>query len=163
MKEIEYTSLKDLNQHELLSILNTDKIREHLVAHDRFNEESLAHWISGKMKVDATKGCKVRGIRLDGTVAGWCGIQFENESYELAIVLGEEFWGIGTIVFKDMMVWASEFGHSHVVLHLFNTRPEYRFLKKMASRVYESTIFGQSYTSYELRVTYAQQASPRRR
>ena len=47
---------------------------------------------------------------------------------------------------------ASELGHSEVVLHLFNTRPEYRFLTKMAGRVYESTIFGQKYTSYELRV-----------
>ena len=155
MNEIEYTSLQDLDQSELLSILNTEKIRVHLVAHDQFNVESLENWVSGKMGVDSENGCKVRGIRVNGAVAGWCGIQFENESYELAIVLGEEFWGIGTTVFKNMMIWASELGHNHVVLHLFNTRPEYKFLKKMATRVYESTMFGQNYTSYELRVPRA--------
>lgn len=155
MKEIEYTNLQDLDQSELLSILNTEKIREHLVAHEHFNKQSLANWVSDKVKVDSTKGCKVRGIRLNGIVAGWCGIQYENESYELAIVLSAKCWGIGTYVFKDMMEWASELGHSHVVLHLFNTRPDYKFLEKMASRVYESTIFGQNYTSYELRVPSA--------
>lgn len=155
MTEIEYTSLQDLDRGELLSILNKDKIRKHLVTHDQFNEESLTNWVSGKINVDLTHGCKVRGIRVNGGVVGWCGIQFENESYELAIVLNEEYWGIGITVFKDMMVWASELGHSHVVLHLFKTRPEYKFLKKMASRVYESTMFGQKYTSYELRVPCA--------
>lgn len=155
MTKIEYTDLQELDQGELLSILNKDKIREHLVSHDQFNEQSLAEWVSSKLSVDSAEGCKVRGIRVEGTVAGWCGIQFENESYELAIVLNEAYWGIGTAVFKDMMVWASELGHRHVVLHLFNTRPEYTFLRKMASRVYESTMLGQKYTSYELRVPSA--------
>ena len=152
MTKIEYTDLRDLDQGALLSILNTDKIREHLVSHDQFNEQSLAEWVSSKLSVDLHEGCKVRGIRVNGAVAGWCGIQFENDSYELAIVLHEAYWGIGTAVFKDMMVWASELGHRHVVLHLLNTRPEYKFLRKMASRVYESTMFGQKYTSYELTV-----------
>lgn len=149
MNKVEYTCLQDLDRSELLSILNKDKVRKHLVSHNKFNEESLENWVSDKVAVDLTKGCKVRGIRVDGLVAGWCGIQFENESYELAIVLGEEHWGVGIGVFKDMMVWASELGHSHVVLHLFNTRPEYKFLLRMASRVYESTMFGQKYTSLE--------------
>nr|WP_278346571.1 N-acetyltransferase [Alteromonas macleodii] len=155
MTKIEYTNLQDLDRGELLSILNRDKIREHLVTHDQFNDQSLAEWISSKVSVDSTDGCKVRGVRVNGAVAGWCGIQFENESYELAIVLNEAYWGVGVAVFKDMMVWASGLGHSHVVLHLFNTRPEYKFLKKMASRVFESTMFGQKYTSYELKVPSA--------
>ncbi len=155
MKEIEYTNLQDLDRGELLSILNKDKIREHLVDHDHFNDESLKNWISAKVSVDLDKGCRVRGIRVNGNVAGWCGIQFENESYELAIVLDGAYWGIGISVFKDMMTWAAELGHSHVVLHLFNTRPEYKFLRKIALRVYESRMFGQKYTSYELRVPNA--------
>lgn len=155
MITIEYTDLRDLEQGELLSILNKEKIRQHLVSHDQFSEQTLAEWVSSKASVDSTDGCKVKGIRVDRAVAGWCGIQFENESYELAIVLNEAHWGAGISVFKDMMVWASELGHSHVVLHFFNTRPEYKFLTKMASRVYESTIFGQKYKSYQLRVTSA--------
>jgi len=155
MNGIEYKNLQDLDRSELLKILNKEKIREHLVSHDKFDEASLEEWVSGKVEVNAAEGCKVKGIIVNGSVAGWCGIQYENESYELAIVLDEEFWGIGVGIFKEVMGWAYELGHSHVVLHLFNTRPEYKFLKKMASRIYESTMFGQKYTSYELRVPCA--------
>lgn len=155
MNKVEYISLQDLDQRALLNVLNKEKIREHLVLHDKFNEASLKEWVSSKVSVDSTKGCKVRGIQVDGAVAGWCGIQFENEAYEIAIILDEEYWGIGVAVFKDVMVWALELGHSHVVLHLLNTRPEYKFLRKMASRVYDSTMFGQKYKSYELRVPCA--------
>lgn len=152
MIEIEYPILLDLDQGELLSILNKNKIRTHLAPHDQFNDQVLAEWISSKVGINSTAGCRVRGIRVDGAVAGWCGIQLENESYELAIVLNEVYWGMGITVFKELMMWASELGHSHVVLHLLNTRPEYKFLKKMACRVFESTMFGQNYTSYELKV-----------
>nr|BAJ06960.1 putative uncharacterized protein [uncultured bacterium] len=155
MKNIEYTSLQNIDRTDLLHILNKDRIREHLVSHNKFNETSLEDWVIDKVKVDSSKGCKVRGITVNGSVAGWCGIQFANEAFELAIVLDEQYWGIGRTVFEDAMRWASELGHSLVVLHLFNTRPEYKFLIKMASRVYESTMFGQKYTSYELRVPYA--------
>lgn len=152
MKNIEYVDLQDLNRIEILNILNKQKVRDHLVTHDEFDGTLLDEWIKGKVKVNQTYGCKVKGIKVDGAAAGWCGIQFENGSYELAIVLDPKYWGVGLGVFKEMMRWASELGHSEVVLHLFNTRPEYRFLRKMADRVYESTIFGQKYTSYELKV-----------
>lgn len=155
MKEIEYKNLQCLEEAKLLKILNKEKVREHLVSHDEFDMASLKEWVAGKVAVDSSKGCKVKGILVNGSVAGWCGIQFENGSYELAIVLDKEFWGIGVRVFKDVMGWASDLSHHHVVLHLFNTRPEYQFLKKMASRVYESTMFGQTYTSYELSVPSA--------
>jgi len=152
MTNIEYKKLPDLDKKELLQILNKEKIRQHLVSHNKFDQTSLEKWISDKVKVDSSKGCKVKGITVNGSVAGWCGIQFENNAYELAVVLDNEYWGIGIGVFKEVLSWASELGHSHVVLHLFNTRPEYKFLRKMASRVYESTLFGQKYTSYEIKV-----------
>lgn len=152
MKNIEYVDLQNLNRIEILNILNKQKVRNHLVAHDQFDEALLDEWIKGKVIVNQTCGCKVKGIKVDGTTAGWCGIQLEDGSYELAIVLDPKYWGVGLKVFKEMMLWASELGHSEVVLHLFNTRPEYRFLRKMAGRVYESTMFGQKYTTYEIKV-----------
>lgn len=155
MKNIEYVDLQDLNRIAILNILNKQKVREHLVKHHEFDEALLDEWIKGKVEVNRTQGCKVKAIKVDGAAAGWCGIQFENGSYELAIVLDPKYWGVGLGIFKEMMRWASELGHSTVVLHLFNTRPEYRFLRKMADRVYESTMFGQQYTSYELKVPSA--------
>ena len=155
MKKIEHVDFQDLNRSEFLDNLNQEKVWEHLVFHEKFDEVTLEEWIASKVSVNLTGGCKIKGIKVDGAISGWCGIQFENGGYELAIVLDPLFWGIGVGVFKEVMRWVSELGHSEVVLHLFNTRSEYRFLKKMASRVYESTIFGQKYTSYLLRVSTA--------
>ncbi len=156
MNQIEYKSLQSLKESELLNILNKEEVREHLVLHDEFDMATLRKWVAGKLAVDASKGCKVKGIMVNGSVAGWCGIQFENGAYELAIVLDKKYWGLGVRVFKEVMSWALALGHDYVVLHLFHTRPEYQFLKRMASRVYESRMFGQSYTSYELSVPPAQ-------
>jgi len=152
MINIEYPDLTNLDRRALLNILNREKNREHLVSHAVFDETALEEWITSKAEVNSLKGRKVKGVTADGSVAGWCGIQCENNAYELAIVLDENYWGMGISVFKKLMQWASELGHNHVVLHLLNTRPEYKFLKKMAEHVYESTIFGEKYTSYQLRV-----------
>ncbi|MCG8392025.1 MAG: hypothetical protein MI745_02990 [Pseudomonadales bacterium] len=162
MGVLEYLDLKNIERCELLRILNKEKIRKHLVPHEKFNKASLDEWISCKVSMDSTKGCKVQGVRVDGAVAGWCGIQLENGAYEIAIVLDEKYWGLGVSVFKDVMTWASELGHGHVVLNLFNTRPEYKFLTRMASRVHESTLWGQKYTSYELGVPCKQEGRSNR-
>ena len=107
MKTIEYISLQDIDRQALLTILNKETLRKHLVAHNAFDDALLDEWIAGKVSVDATEGCRVRGILIDGAVAGWCGIQFENQAYELAIVLDEACWGAGVSVFKDMMAFTS--------------------------------------------------------
>lgn len=152
LQSIEYADLQALDRLELLALLNKEKIRAHLVAHAQFDATSLEAWIADKVKVDTAQGCRVRGIKVKGAVAGWCGIQFEDGAYELAIVLDAAYWGIGMRVFKELMGWAAELGHASVVLHLLNTRPESRFLKKIALRVSETTLFGQKYTRYTLKV-----------
>lgn len=152
MKNVEYVALQDVDNNALLTILNKSKIRSHLVEHETFDVNSLNAWVQDKIKVNSSVGCRVRAIKVDGTVAGWCGIQLEQDSYELAIVLDDQYWGVGISVFRETMRWAFELGHQTVVLHLLHTRPEYRFLKKLAVHVYTSTIFGQLYTTYELAV-----------
>jgi hypothetical protein len=59
-----------------------------------------------KLGVDARPGCRVRAIFLDGTLAGWCGIQPDDEGVELAIVLAKAGWGSGVAIFNEMMGWA---------------------------------------------------------
>ena len=155
MSNIEYVNLQEILIEDLLTILNKIKVRAHLIPHDIFDEKSLALWVNEKVKKNSIHGCKVKGVRIDGIVAGWCGIQFEEGAYELAIVLDDKYWGNGIAIFKEVIGWAAELGHKKVILHLFNTRPEYKILKKMASSVYESSLFGESYTSYELIVSDA--------
>ena len=152
MNTVEYPKFNTIDPSDFLPLLNSKKIRKHLIEHELFTIDTLKTWMRSKMEVDATSGCKVRGIVYEGELAGWCGIQFEEGKYELAIIIDDKFWGLGKKVFKDMMCWAKELEHGEVYLHLLHTRPEYKFLKKIAKNVYEAEFFGSKFTTYQLMV-----------
>ena len=102
--------------------------------------------------MNATPGCRVRAIVVDGQCAGWCGVQYDNGEYEIAVVLDDSQWGLGRRIFRDLMIWAKELGHKTVSIHFLHTRPEYKFLRKIAQSVHESQILGNKFTTYTLAV-----------
>ena len=122
MQIIEYLSLDRADPTTLVGVLNEDALREHLVDHPYFDAESIRAWVADKLKVDATVGCKVRAVVIGGVLAGWCGIQPDGASFEIAIVLSKRFWGYGVPVFKHMMGWAQELEHEEVCFHFLETR-----------------------------------------
>jgi GNAT superfamily N-acetyltransferase len=83
---------------------------------------------------------------------GWCGIQQEGGEYEIALVLDDRYWGLGRKIFRELMSWATELGHQTVYVHFLHTRPEYKFLRKIANSVYENEIMGNKFTTYRLSV-----------
>lgn len=153
MTRLEYLHLSEISPADFLPILNKATTREHLIQHPVFDESSVTQWIAAKIDVDQTPGCRVRALRIDGTLAGWCGIQLEDGRYELAIVIDDSCWGVGKRVFAELMRWSVAFSHQTVLIHLLDTRREYRFLHKMASRVYATEMLGNRFTTYELDVS----------
>ncbi|PCI12145.1 MAG: GNAT family N-acetyltransferase [Thiotrichales bacterium] len=151
-EKLVYVPFDEIAAADFMKLLNQQKIREHLVEHGLFDAGSIKNWVKGKIEVDRTDGCRVRGIISENTFAGWCGLQLEDGKYEIAIVLDPKHWGIGTAVFSDIMRWAKELGHDEVFIHLLHTRPEYQFLRKIAKRVFESEQLGQKFTTYHLSV-----------
>ena len=152
MDNIVYVKLNELNSDQFIPLLNKQKLREHLMEHELFDESSVKQWLESKIKVDSSLGCKVRAIVIDKQLAGWCGIQLENEKYEIAIVIDDGYWGQGRKIFRELMGWAKELGHKSVYIHFLHTRPEYKFLRKISKNVYESELFGSKFTTYELSV-----------
>jgi len=152
MTSVDYVTFDQIDPEDFLPLLNSPKIRKHLIPHDLFTPDSLKVWMTDKITVDAIAGCKVRGIVCDGKLAGWCGIQLEQERYEMAIIITDQYWGLGKGVFQEMMGWAKSFGHDSVFIHLLHTRPEYRFLKKIAIRVFDNELFGSRFITYQIPV-----------
>jgi len=121
--------------------------------HDQFNHESLAKWIKQKNDCDARAGCRVRGILINQRLAGWCGIQDDNPGYEVAIILAKPFWGYGKHIVATMWSWAKELGHSELIIHLHESRPNYKFLSKLANnKITKSTKSGNAFNSYRVSV-----------
>jgi len=152
MNQISYVLLEEVVPEELLVLLNKEKTRAHLMEHPPFTVDTVKEWVKAKAEVNTSPGCKVRAVLVDGKLAGWCGIQFENGYYEIAIVIGENYWGLGKGIFRDLMDWAKGLGHQEVLIHFLYTRPEYKFLRKIAKSVYSSELAGTRFTTYELAV-----------
>jgi len=152
MDTISYVNLSVINPDALSSLLNRQKIRQHLIDHAQFNESTVRAWVNQKLEVDTTQGCRVRAININNCLAGWCGIQLEDSKYEIAIVLDQAYWGNGLTVFRETMSWAKDLGHETIVIHFLHTRPEYKFLRKIAKNVYKSKLLGSEFTTYELLV-----------
>lgn len=152
MTHITYLKLNELTPTELLPLLNKQRIRAHLVDHPLFDAQTVTAWLLEKIEIDASPGCKVRAVLVDQQLAGWCGIQFEEGKYGIALVLDDAYWGLGRQIFRDLMGWAKALGHTTVFIQLLYTRPEYRFLRKIAKSVYQCRLMGNKFTTYELRV-----------
>ena len=149
---INYIKINEVNTNHLLTLLNTRKVREHLIEHDLFNDISIKDWIDMKMKIDSTHGCIIRAILIDTQLGGWCGIQLEDNKYEIAVVIDQNYWGLGNRIFQDIMSWAKDLGHKTVYIHLLHTRPESKYLKKISKNVYQSKVLDSKFTTYELAV-----------
>ena len=152
MNQIEYVELDKIEPAEFLPLLNKQTTREHLIDHALFDIDKVNEWIQRKISVNFSKACRIRAITVDKQLAGWCGIQLEEGKYEIAIVIDDNYWGLGKSVFYDIMIWAKELGHTTIFIHLLHTRPEYKFLRKMSKNVYESELLGNKFTTYEIEV-----------
>ena len=153
MSRIEYIAMNKVDPGQLLALLNKGRVRTHLMDHQIFDKESLNLWLQDKIEMDSSRGCRVRAIVGDEQCVGWCGIQQDGGEYEIAAVLDDRHWGLGRTIFRELMAWAKELGHQTVSVHFLHTRPEYKFLRKIANSVYENEIMGYKFTTYRLSVS----------
>ena len=152
MSKVEFIDFSKVAPEDFLPVVNSESLRKHLVDHDYFDSDSIREWIQGKVKVNSMSGCRVRAVFVDGILAGWCGIQPDENGFEIAIVLAREFWGAGISIFQEMMLWAKEMGHKEIIFNLLETRPEYKSLKRKATKVQRTELLGRSFTTYFISV-----------
>jgi len=149
---IEFIELQKIDPNDMLGVVNQKSLRTHLVTHPLFDETSIRTWMNEKTEIGMKKGCRIRAVNVDGELAGWCGIQPDDEGFELAIVISKEHWGQGVPIFKKMICWANELGHDEVKFHLLDSRREYRALSKLAKTVQSTELLGRRFTTYSFLV-----------
>lgn len=152
MNEIEFLCLNQVNPEKFMVVVNEDALRTHLIDHPYFDTTSIQAWMEDKIKIDSIHGCRIRAVFIDGALAGWCGIQPDDNGFELAIVISQKFWGFGISIFKILMRWAKELGHKEILFHLLESRPEYRALNKIATKVHKTELAGRCFTTYHVSV-----------
>ncbi|WP_298775242.1 N-acetyltransferase [uncultured Shewanella sp.] len=148
MSEIKFVSFNQVDPEDFLPIVNEQVLRKHLVNHPLFDSVSIKEWINGKAQTEFIPGCRVRAVFIGETLAGWCGIQPDDNGFEIAIIISKEFWGFGISIFSSLMCWAKELGHREILFHLLETRPEYNALKRKATKVQKTKLLGRNFTTY---------------
>jgi len=149
---IKYVNFSEVNPDDFLVLLNKQKIRKHLIQHDLFDDDSINDWINEKLEIDSRTDCKIRAVVLNDQLKGWCGIQIDGDHYEMAIVIDGSLWGAGKSIYAEVMSWAKSLGHDEITIHLLDSRPEYKFLRKLAKNVSTSEHFGRKFITYHLLV-----------
>jgi GNAT superfamily N-acetyltransferase len=141
-------SLGDIAIFEPVDLLNMEQLREHLMPHSEFDVISAQAWRSEKIAEDQKTHSFVKAVLVEGQLAGWCGIQKDNQYYELAIVLAPQYWGLGKRLFENLLLEARAMGHSELQIHFLHTRRPYRFMEKMALQTFDTEINGNQFRSY---------------
>ncbi len=152
MTKIEYLHFNQVDPDNFLPVLNDPTLRKHLIAHGIFDSGSIKEWMNSKILSESIPGCRVRAVAIDGLLAGWCGLQPDDNGVEIAIVISQQFWGFGLSIFKTLMGWAEELGHKEILFHLLDSRPTYRFLARQATKVQKTELLGRKFTTYYLPV-----------
>ncbi len=152
MSEIAFLCFDQVVPEDMMEVINEDSLRTHLIEHPYFDIFSTQEWMNSKIKTDAAHGCRIRAVYIEGVLAGWCGIQPDDNGFELAIVISQRFWGFGISIFKTLLLWAKELGHSSVVFHLLESRPEYKALNKISTKIHKTELAGRSFTTYHVLV-----------
>tara|TARA_B100001245_G_scaffold236700_1_gene230286 strand:+ start:46659 stop:47120 length:462 start_codon:yes stop_codon:yes gene_type:complete len=152
MSTIRYVPLTEVSPPALLTLLNDPQIRNHLIQHPLFSTDSLNAWIDAKVEEDRLPGCRVRAVLSNEQLIGWCGLQRSGEDAEMAIVITPEAWGTGPRIFRDLLGWAGELGHEQVIIHLLDTRRDYRFLQNRATSIRSTSLLDRTFTTYVLPV-----------
>ncbi len=152
MSKIEFVNFNKVTAEDFLPVVNDESLRKYLIDHAYFDSASIREWIDEKEQIESISGCRVRAVFVGGTLVGWCGIQPDDNGFEIAIVIAKEFWGFGISIFHEMMLWAKEMGHKEIVFHLLETRPEYKSLKRKATKVQKTELLGRNFTTYFISV-----------
>lgn len=87
--------------------------------------ESLDHWQAHSIGSWA--------VEVKGQLAGWAGFKSLGEGeYELLIVLSPKHWGLGRVIFRELVRLASdEFKLCEIYILLPNTRGTFRSIERL--------------------------------
>jgi ribosomal-protein-alanine N-acetyltransferase len=150
---IEFVRLSHIDTASLLRLVNDPRVQRHMpLAGDEMSAADVHAWVGDKERYWDEFGFGPWGIRIQGTVAGWGGLQPFNGDVEIALVLLPEFWGWGKAIFLRLEQYAfGELGLTHIVVALPRTRGGARGLLRLGFRPVDTAdIEGHPFVVYRL-------------
>ena len=145
--------IKNQDEKELFQVLGQAEVVRHMASEGISKSdcrviinESLEHWEKHKVGSWA--------IEKDGVIAGWAGFKLWRKSeFELLIVLGSEYWGLGKSIYTVLIALAKDkLNLKSLVVVLPDTRKSYSYIVKKAGfeHVGSESFNGESFQKFAL-------------
>lgn len=102
--KVTFEPLEKVDKEKILELMNHPLVlRQMPLASKEFTEADYSKFLSTKRKLWDQHGYGPWAFFVEGEFAGWGGLQFENGDPDLAMVLHPKFWGIGKLVYAQLL------------------------------------------------------------
>jgi RimJ/RimL family protein N-acetyltransferase len=102
--KIEFIRLTKVNKHEIINLMNNPLVRRQMpLLSYNFDENICDQFIEAKEKIWNEYGYGPCGFIVKNQFAGWGGLQPENGDVDLAMVLHPDYWGLGKIIYSQII------------------------------------------------------------
>jgi [ribosomal protein S5]-alanine N-acetyltransferase len=151
--KIEFKRLSEVPKAEIMAQAGHPRIRRHMpLATSSGGEAECDQFIAAKEALWAEYGYGPWAFVVDGKYAGWGGLQPENGDADLAMVLHPSYWGLGKILYAEIIRRAfGEMGFESVTILLPPSRTRVKGILRLGFEPDgELELYGQRFLRYRL-------------
>ena len=130
---LEFKRLSEVDRSEYVALFAHPLVRRHMpLSDDHFDDAACAEWIEGKESMWKEYGFGPWAFLVDGKFAGWGGLQPENGEADLGLVLHPDYWGMGKVIYDEILRRAfGEMGFKSVTILLPPTRTRLKAIYRL--------------------------------
>jgi RimJ/RimL family protein N-acetyltransferase len=149
-----FLSLSSIDPELLRALLNDSRVTRHmpLANSEPMSLQAVRDWVVTKEDIVRQHGYGPQAILLDGSFAGWGGLEPDGDGASISLVLLPDYWGRGREVLDALLEEA--FGRRalpYVLAEFPPSRTRVRGLLRVGFRqVGERVIFGETFVVYRL-------------
>jgi len=121
---IEFKRLSEVDRSAIIRLMNNTLVRRHMpLARGDFGPAECDEFIAAKERIWEEHGYGPWAFVVDGEFAGWGGLQPEGDEVDLGLVLQPKHWGLGKLLYKEIISVAfGKLGFKSVTVLLPPTR-----------------------------------------
>ncbi|WP_175981934.1 GNAT family N-acetyltransferase [Burkholderia sp. BCC1630] len=131
--KLECKRLTEVDVKEVVALNSNPLVLRHMpLAENTFDERKCLAWILEKESQWARHGYGPLAFFVDGKFAGWGGLQHESGDADLALVLLPEYWGMGHVIYQQIISMAfSQMGLASITALLPDTRRQRKSMQRL--------------------------------
>lgn len=104
---VTFGSLGDVDPDAVLNLMNDPDIRRHLpLARGHFGMAAYHNFIAAKARMWDEHGYGPWAFFLEREFIGWGGVQPEGDDVDVGLILRQQHWGAGTVLYRRIVDYA---------------------------------------------------------